>query len=173
LSNFQQKISVARIIKTQGNRGEVAADVLTDFPTRFKHLSAITLEREGDPVLALNLDSHWFHKRRVILKFRGVDTISSAERLIGYDVKIHPGELMPLAEGSYYQHDLIGCRLQSPAGLPYGTVVEVLGNAGAYLLKVQREHGDFLVPFAESYFRRIDIPNKVLICDLPEGLDEL
>ena len=168
-----QKVSVARIIKTQGNRGEVAADLLTDFPERFQYLNEVTLEKEAHPFLILRLDSYWFHKQRVILKFQGTDSITSAERLIGYEVSVPFSELMPPLPGTYYQHDLVGCVLEGKDGLVYGTVAEVLGGPGNYLLRVTRDCGDFLVPFAESYFLKIDIDSRLLVCDLPEGLEEL
>jgi len=167
------RISVARIVKTQGNRGELAAYILTDFPERFQHLSAVALEKEGQAALELILENHWFHKQRVILKFRGIDAITPAERLVGYDVTIDNSQLMALQLGSYYQHDLVGCRIEDEDGVPRGNVVEVLGSPGNYLLRVRRDTGDFLVPFAESYFPKIDVRNKVLICDLPEGLEDL
>ncbi|MCI0422291.1 MAG: ribosome maturation factor RimM [Acidobacteria bacterium] len=166
-------VSVARIIKTQGNRGEVAADILTDFPERFQHLSTVTLEKEGQAPLELIVESHWFHKQRVILKFRGIDAITPAERLVGYEVMIAKSQLMALQPGSYYQHDLVGCRIEDESGMARGNVVEVLGSPGNYLLRVSRDTGDFLVPFAQSYFPKIDVRNKVLVCDLPEGLEDL
>ena len=167
------RISVARIVKTQGNRGEVAAEILTDFPERFQHLSAVALEKEGQAALELNLENHWFHKHRVILKFQGIDAITPAERLVGYEVTIDNSELMALQPGSYYQHDLVGCRIEDQDGVTRGNVVEVLGAPGSYLLKVSHDTGDFLVPFAESYFPKIDTKNRILICDLPEGLEDL
>ena len=167
------RIAVARIVKTQGNRGEVAADILTDFPDRFQHLTAVILQKDGEKALDLNLENYWFHKKRVILKFRGVDAITPAERLIGYEVTIDNSQLIALQPGSYYQHDLVGCRLEDQGGVERGHVLEVLGAPGNYLLKVGRETGDFLVPFAESYFPKIDVKNRVLICDLPEGLEDL
>jgi 16S rRNA processing protein RimM len=136
-------------------------------------LSEATLEKENRPALAVRLDSHWFHKQRVILKFQGVDSITSAESLVGYEVKIPQSALMPPPPGSYYQHDLLGCVLQDSRGVSYGTVAEILGNPGSYLLRVHRDTGDFLVPFAESYFLKFDVGNKVLVCDLPAGLEEL
>lgn len=167
------RISVARIVKTQGNRGEVAAEILTDFPERFQHLSSVALEKQGQPSLELKLENHWLHKQRVILKFQGIDAISPAERLVGYDVTIDKSELMALQPGAYYQHDLVGCRIEDKEGVARGNVIEILGGPGNYLLKVSHDTGDFLVPFAESYFPTIDIQNKVLVCDLPEGLEDL
>ncbi len=166
-------VSVARIIKTQGNRGEVAADILTDFPERFHSLREVNLEKEDRTTLKLKLTSHWFHKQRVVLKFEGIDAITPAEELVGYEIRIAKSERMPLDPGAYYQDDLVGCLVQDSNGSPYGRIVEVLGGSGNYLLRVGRETGDFLVPFAASYFRRIDIQNRLLVCDLPEGLEDL
>lgn len=166
-------VSVARITKTQGNRGEVAAEILTDFPERFQSLKEVTLEKEGQAVLNLRLDSHWFHKHRVVLKFEGIDGITPAEKLVGYEVRIAKSELMQLDPGMYYQHDLVGCQVEGCNGSTYGKVVEVLGGPGNYLLRVAREAGSFLVPFAASYFVKIDVQSKLLICDLPEGLEDL
>jgi 16S rRNA processing protein RimM len=167
------RISVARIVKTQGNRGEVAADILTDFPERFHHLTDVSLEKEGQAALELHLEAHWFHKKRVILKFRGIDAITSAELLVGYEVTIDNSQRMALEPGSYYQHDLVGCRIEDEDGVARGNVEEVLGAPGNYLLRVSRDTGDFLIPFAESYFPKIDVQNKLLICSLPEGLEDL
>lgn len=167
------RISVARIVKTQGNRGEVAADILTDFPERFHHLTDVALEKEGQPALELHLETHWLHKKRVILKFQGIDAITSAERLVGYEVTIDSSERMALQPGSYYQQDLVGCRIEDEDGVTRGKVVDVLGGPGNYLLRVNRDTGDFLIPFAESYFPKIDVQNKLLICSLPEGLEDL
>ncbi len=166
-------ISVATVIKTQGNRGELAADILTDFPERFTELRQVLLQKEGTPTRELKLDSHWFHKRRVILKFEGIDDIDSASELVGYDVCIERNQLMPLEAHRYYQHDLVGCLLQTTEGLLYGTVVEVLGGPGQYLLKVRSDAKDLLVPFADSYFQKIDVQGKLLICNLPDGLEAL
>jgi 16S rRNA processing protein RimM len=171
--NDLQQVLVAIIIKTQGNKGEVAADLFTDFPGRFQYLNEVHLEKDGRKGPALKLENYWLHKGRVILKFQGIDSIADAQALVGSEVKINRSELMAPTPGSYYQHDLIDCVITNSEGCVLGSVVEVLGNPGNYLLRVRRASGDFLVPFAESYLLKVDIGNKLLVCDLPEGLDKL
>lgn len=168
-----RKIGIARIIKTRGNRGEVAADLMTDFPWRFKYLKEVNLEKENQSPLVLTLDSSWIHKGRVILKFHNIDAITPAEKIIGYEVKIPESQLMALAPGSYYQHDLVGCLVVNGKGHEYGTVEEIQSIGENYLLKVTRDIGDFLIPFAEEYFLEIDLKNRFLVCNLPEGLEDL
>ncbi|MFN8009197.1 MAG: ribosome maturation factor RimM [Terriglobia bacterium] len=167
------RISVARIARTQGNRGEVAADVLTDFPERFTRLRQVRLEKPGVPPLDHFLDSFWFHKNRVILKFRGIDSINEASQLVGYDVTVPETEKSSLPEGTYYQHDLIGCSLIGKSGNEYGEVIDVIQYGSNLLLKIKGSSKEFLVPFAEGYFSEINLQNRILRCDLPDGLEEL
>jgi 16S rRNA processing protein RimM len=166
-------ITIAKIIKPQGNRGEVGAEILTDFPDRFKWLRDVTLRKEGVPAKGLHLTSFWFHKGRVILKFEGIDSIDAANGLRDYEITLPLEQAMPLPEGTYYHFDLVGCVVRNGTGHEYGKVVEVLESAGTTLLQVNREGGDFLIPFVEPFFRRIDIQKKELICDLPAGLEDL
>ena len=168
-----RKIGIARIIKSRGNRGEVAAELMTDFPWRFKYLKEVLLEKENQASLRLTLDSSWIHKDRVVLKFNGIDAITPAEKIIGYEVKIPESELIALAPGSYYQHDLVGCLVVDGKGQEYGTVDEIQNIGGNYLLKVTRDTGVLLIPFAEEYFPEIDLKNRFLVCNLPEGLEDL
>jgi len=168
-----QLITIAKIIKAQGNRGEVAAEILTDFPDRFEHLTETILQKGDEPVISLTLESFWFHKKRVILKFRGIESISAAETLRSYEIKVLRNALVPLEQGVYYQHDLVDCMIKDRNGYQYGKVAEVLDTGGNYLLKIDREKGEFLIPFAESMLVRIDLDKKEIIFDLPEGLEDL
>jgi 16S rRNA processing protein RimM len=168
-----QAVLIAKIIKPQGNRGEVAAEILTDFPERFKLLSEVTLSKDDAPEKHVTLTAFWFHKGRVILKFQGVDTIDAANGLRDYELAIPRQQAMCLPEGSYYQFDLIGCVAKDSSGYEYGKVVEIVETGGSPLLKIGRETGEFLIPFATPFFSRIDIQKKELICSLPEGLTDL
>lgn len=167
------RISVARIIKAQGNRGEVAADLLTDFPERFAQLHDVVLARAPHERLNLIVESFWLHKKRVILKFQGISTIAQAKQLAGYEVTIPDSEKFSLPANIYYQHELIGCSLFGDTGKNYGEVTEVVQYGSNYLLKIRGVDREFLVPFAEKYFLEVNPKQKLLRCDLPEGLEEL
>ena len=166
-------VTIAKIVRTQGNRGEVVAELLTDFPTRFRSTRRVLLQKGEQSAFGLTLESFWLHKGRVILKFVGVDNISDAEALRGHEVKIPETEMVPLSEGSYYQHDLIDCVAKDPEGHEYGIITEVIDTGGHYLLRIERKTGEFLIPFAESMLVRIDVKKKEMVCSLPEGLEDL
>src|SRR5260370_36666602 len=104
-------VTIARVTKTQGRKGEVAALLLTDFPERFatrKRLYALNNARR-EQRRELELEDHWPHKGGVVLKFVGFDTINQAEALVGCEIQIPRAERAPLPDDSIYVSDLVGC----------------------------------------------------------------
>jgi len=173
-------LTIARIRKVWGRRGEVAAEVLTDFPERFQAGEAFTLLHREERK-SLELESVWFHKGLATLKFRGFDSISAAETLVGAEIQIPLAGRMPLDPGQVYLSDLVGCAVLEEGGVE-GQVVDgnVLGEveavqqtAGAPLLQVRTADGELLIPFAEEICRTVDIERKRILVRLPEGLKEL
>jgi 16S rRNA processing protein RimM len=108
-----------------------------------------------------------------ILKLRGIDAISEAEKYVGAEIKIPVGDLPPLQEGSYYTFHLKGCQVFSVGGDYIGIVTDVMDSGGAQILKVDCEDEETLIPFAESYLKSIDLDQRRIEVDLPEGLRDL
>src|SRR5207344_565163 len=170
-------VTIARVSKTQGRNGEVAATLLTDFPELFetrKKLFALgggaaqgaTLRRK------LDLDEHWFHKGMVVLKFAGVDSISDAEMLVGCEIQVPRSERATLGSDEFYVSDLIGCTV-TDSGREIGRVKDVqFGSGEAPLLVIEGEK-EYLVPFAAAYIQKIALEQKRLEMKLPEGMLEL
>ena len=191
----EQWVWLARIRRTQGRKGEVFADILTDFPEKFAERRRLWLLSEAAPRSAragtgagssavpreAELVDHWMHKGGVVLHFAGVDSISSAEELAGMMVAIPRAERAALAEGDFYISDLIGCTLVDVAGKEprvVGEIEDVDRAAGPVAMLVvrasQRGAGDeILIPFAKSYLRKVDVTAKRVEMALPEGLAEL
>jgi 16S rRNA processing protein RimM len=182
MTSAQQWAWLARIRGTQGRKGEVFAEILTDFPEKFEERRRLWLlpgtSGAGDPApRPVELKAHWPHKGGIVLHFDGVDSISAAEALTGMVVAIPQTERAPLGEDEAYIGDLIGCTLvdvASPEPLVVGEIEDVDTTAGpAPLLVVHGKAGEVLVPFAKSYLRRLDLEGKRLEMALPEGLVEL
>lgn len=170
---------LARIRRPQGRKGEVLADLLTDFPEKFterKHLWLIP-ERGSACPREVELVTHWAHKGGMVLQFVGVDSISDAEALAGHLVAIPRSQRAPLGEGEVYIGDLIGCSLvnvASGAPVTVGEIEDVDRGAGPVaLLVVRGKEGEILIPFARSYASRIDLEAKRVEMALPEGLVNL
>ena len=167
-------VALAKVTKTQGRKGEVAAALLTDFPERFATRRQL-LALHGDGRRSqLELEDHWFHKGGVVLKFAGVDSISQAETLVGCEIQIPRAERAELPEGSVYISDLIGC-VVSDGGREIGRVRDVQFGAGEAPLLLIEAGGkrEFLVPFATEFLENVDLERKQVSMKLPAGLLEI
>jgi len=175
-------VTVARIVRPHGRRGEVAAEILTDFPERLARLSAAALWDGKTPPRQARIRSCWLSQSRggqAIFHFEGSGSISDAEKLVGLEVQIPLAERMPLPGGSYYVIDLIGCEIRerNGDGAALGSVRDVQfpgeGVRGAPLLVVDSARGEWLLPLAEEICVRVDIAARVIEVRLPEGLLDL
>ena len=153
------------MLRPRGNKGELAAVPLSDNPERVARAYVNGVEYEVENV--------WRHGDRVIFKFRGVDSISAAEKLSGADVVIPREQRVPLAQGEYYQADLVGFSIVTRAGELIGTVQGWQEYGGPALLEVDAQGREMLIPFAKSICVEIDVQNRAIVVDLPEGLRDL
>jgi 16S rRNA processing protein RimM len=166
-------ISVARIARPQGHRGEVIADLLTDFPERFARLDRVYVKRADGRLLALDLESSRPHKGRVALKFAGCDSVDTAEGLRGARVMISRDELVELPEDTYYDFELIGCEVVGAGGQMLGRVDAVQNYGAAPLLVIRDGKRELLIPLVLSICVEIDTARKRIVVDPPEGLLDL
>jgi 16S rRNA processing protein RimM len=177
-------VLVARLIRPHGRRGELVAEILTDFPERFHERSRLFLiptERVGSRPREVLLENFWFLRSRMVMKFQGVDSINDAEALRGFEVAIPAGERAPLEAGSVYVSDLIGCRVVdlNRDGADVGEVVDVDRDSSSTELLVVRRRDrregdqDALIPFVRDYTVRVDAAHRLLEMRLPEGLLEI
>ncbi len=192
----EQWVWLALIRRTQGRKGEVFADILTDFPEKFaerRRLWLLSEQTGSSPAKSLRsepreveLIAHWLHKGGIVLHFAGIDSISAAEGLIGLAVAIPREQRTALGEDEAYIGDLIGCTLVDVAGAEpvlVGEIEDVDTTAGpAPLLIVRSSKGatngpkqdhEILIPFAKSYLRRLDVDGRCVEMALPGGLVDL
>jgi len=181
----QPWVLLARLVRPHGRRGEIVAEVFTDFPQRFHQRSRLFLippERVGTRPREVHLDNFWFLRSRIIFKFQGVDSINDAEALRGYDVVIPAAERAPLEPGSVYVSDLIGCRVfdLNRDGAVAGEIVDVDRALSSTELLVVQSPGasrsaasEVLIPFVRDYLVHIDLPARRVEMRLPEGLLEI
>ncbi len=161
-------VAIAVLGKTRGNRGEITAFPLSGKPERFEALEEVFLFGSG---VRYEVESTWFHQGTLIFKFRGVDTISAAELLVGAEVRVPIGQRTPLDQGEFFQDDLIGCRVvDRRTGQALGTVSGWQDGGGAGLLVVD---DGLLIPFARSICVEIDPAARRIAVELPEGLKDL
>src|ERR1041385_126628 len=165
-------VTIAKIVRTQGRKGEVAAALLTDFPERFETRRRLFALCESAPRRELQLEEHWFHKGMVVLKFAGVDSISEADALAGCEIQVPRSERAELGEDEFYVSDLSGC-VETDSGREIGRVKDVQFGSGEAPLLVVQGVKELLIPFAAAYIEKIDLERKLVSMKLPEGMLEL
>ncbi len=169
-------IAVARTVKVRGLKGEVVAELLTDFPERFEGLEElIAVAPATGARRRLALESHWFQGARVVLKFEGFNTPETARELVGLELAVPETEAVELEDDEFYDWQLEGCRAETVDGTQLGTVREVLHTGGDVpVLVIRDDEGgrEHLVPFAESICVEVNTDAKLIRVDAPEGLLE-
>lgn len=167
-------VTLARIDRSRGNRGEVAATCFTTGPERFAGLGVVLVGPDGplEGGRRFAVENAWLHQDRLILKFEGVGSISAAEELRGLEVCVPFEERAPLDEGEYYFTDLVGCEVVDRASSRRIGVVRGLQEVGGAhnLLEVDTGAGEVLIPMVPQICRRIDTAAKRIEVDLPDGL---
>ena len=104
-------ITIARVLGPQGRRGEVLAELHTDFPERFEERRQLSGLAADGSRRELQLEEHWFHKGGVVLKFAGVESISDAEQLAGLELQVPREERTELEAGAAYVSEIVGCEV--------------------------------------------------------------
>ena len=178
-------VTVARILRPHGVKGEVAAEILTDFPERLKRLTSVDLFNPvggtaADAVRRCGVLSCWLSQSRggqAIFHFQGSNSIDDAKQLVGLEVQIPLADRLTLPAGSYYVTDLAGCDVVESDGRVLGRVreVEIHGQeiVGTPNLVVDSPSGELLIPLAQDICTNIDIGARRITVSLPDGLRDL
>jgi 16S rRNA processing protein RimM len=192
----QRWVVVARILRPRGNKGEVAAELLTDFPERLTKLREVFVGHVDSGPRSHAVKSCWLsqnHRGQAVFHFEGVQSISDAEKFRGLDIFLPFEQRVALPQGQYFISDLMGCSVfenattrsalaSSPCSLAdapalLGTVRDVQftgeGISGTPLIVVDTSQGELLVPLAEDICTRIDVAARRIDVTLPEGLRDL
>lgn len=167
---MEDLVAVAKIVRPRGLKGEVVADILTDFPERFETLGLVTAVRPDGERLELKIERTWFQSGRVVLKFAGYDTVEDSESLRNCEVCVPESEAVDLEDDEYYDWELEGCRIETLDDRRLGTVAEILRTGATEILVVRGGEKEYLIPFAEAICVEVDIENKLIRIDPPEGL---
>lgn len=162
-------VTIARVAKTQGRKGEVAADLHTDFPEKFAERKRLFALGKDGSRRELRLQDHWPHKGRMVLKFEGVDTMSDAEALIGSELQIPLSERAKLEAGAAYISDLVGMQVFDH-GREVGRIKDVQFGSGEAPTLVVEGNKEVLIPYAQEFIKSVDVSGKRLEMQLPEGL---
>lgn len=175
LDENEELVAVAFIVKTRGIKGEVVADILTDFPERFEDVEELIAIHADGKRETLEVEDFWFQKDRIVFKFAGYDTPEAAQELVRCELAVSEDEIVELEEDEFYDWQLQGCRVETIDGKEIGVVREVIKASGNEVLAVDslKDAGrDYLIPFANAICIEVDARNKLIRIDPPDGLLE-
>ena len=165
-------VAIAKIVKSRGLRGEVSANILTDFPERFEDLESVIALLPNGERRDLKIEDFRFQKNRILLTFEEIDSIEAAENLRNAEICVPESEAVALEEDEYFDWELAGCEVETVEGEKIGCVKELMRTGGTEILVVEGAEKEFLIPFAETICTEVDVENKLIRVDAPEGLLE-
>ena len=166
-------VIIARAVKPRGLKGEIVAELLTDFPDRFEDVEELVLVSPNGERTTKRLEDYWLQNDRVILKLADYDDVEAAKALVGFEFAIPESERVSLPADHYYDWELEGCTVKVGAE-SIGIVNSVMKTGGAEILVVADESGkERLIPLADSIVVQVDPEAKTIVVDPPEGLLDL
>jgi 16S rRNA processing protein RimM len=166
-------VVIARAVRARGLKGEIVAELLTDFPERFEDVEELVLVSPTGERTVVELEDYWFQNDRVVLKLADYNDIDAAKQLVGYEFAVPEQDRVQLPEDHYYDWELEGCEVKVGNEV-IGKVTSVMRTGGAEILVITDEKGsERLVPLADSIVVEIDPAAKMIVVDPPEGLLEL
>jgi len=173
MAGWDDMIVVGRVARSHGNRGEVIVNPETDFADeRFRPGARLYFRRDGR-VHPVTVRSARFQRDRPIIGLEGVASIGEAEALADLELRVPAEELATLGPGTFYHHDLIGCRVETVSGTEVGVVAAVEGDVGGSRLVVTSGAREVLIPLATEICRTIDVAGRRIVIQPPEGLLDL
>jgi len=172
-ASASELVIIARAVKPRGLKGEIVAELLTDFPDRFEDLEELILVSPRGERTTKRLEDYWFQNDRVVLKVAGYDDVDTAKELVGFEFAVPEQDRVQLPADHYYDWELEGCTV-TVGDQSIGTVNSVMRTGGAEILVVIDNSGkERLIPLADSIVVEIDAAGKTIVIDPPEGLLDL
>jgi 16S rRNA processing protein RimM len=171
--DWQDMVLVGRVTKTHGLRGDVMVHPETDFVSDRFRVGATMWTRASGGDEQLTIRTVRLQNGRPVVGFEGILSIDSAARLAGQELRVSESSLQPLAPGRYYEHQFVGCAVETVSGDTVGVVERVDSGVGGSRLVVQGARGEVLIPLAECICREIDMGARRIMVDPPDGLLEL
>lgn len=166
-------LTIGKIARPQGIRGEVIVNIETDFPSRFFDETVFLVRTKDGSSRKMKAEKVRMHKDRVVIKFLGIDTMNDAETLREAEILI-PIEQRDIEDEDFFYHfELIGMKLIDVSGRMIGIVEDVLVNPGNDILVVQGKAGEVLVPFRKEICIEVNRETGNITVNMPEGLEEI
>jgi len=169
----EERITIGKILKPRGVRGEVKVLSLTDIPDRFEHLRAVTVELAQGQDLDLEIEGVSYYKGFVFLRFVGYFSREAAQQLVGGLLQVKRSSVPKLPEGSFYHFEILDSRVYTDTGQYLGMVTDIL-ETGTHDVYVVQGHGrEYLIPSNKEIVRQINREQRTIVIHPLDGLLDL
>jgi len=161
----ESTVAVGRITRAHGVQGELAVLVISEVPGRFADGETVWLE-DGR---TLTVESSRPHKDRLLVRFREVQSREQAEAL-QRALLVVPESLSPeLPEGSWWDHRIVGCALETDTGRALGTVRDVIHTAANDVWSAADDEGtETLIPVLQDVLVEVDLDaRRIVVREIP------
>lgn len=166
----QDLVKVGKIVGTHGYKGTLKVESLTDFPERFKPEQKLKVGL-GSAVRELTLEMCGFHRGQLLMKFKEIASMEEAIRYRDNFISVNADELYPLPEGSYYQFQLVGLKVEDLEKGYLGELTDILetGANDVYVVKSDI-YGEILIPAIKQVIQEVDLSGQCMRVKLLPGL---
>ena len=162
---------IGTIVNTQGIKGEVRVIPETFDIKRFELLEYVYVNKNSE-IIKYEIEKIRYHKQFVLIKFKGIDDMTSAEKLKKCDIVIPKEMALPLEENEYYLKDLYYIDVITDIGENLGKIEDIIFTGANDVYVVRNEEKEILIPAIKKCILNVDIKNKVMTVNLLEGLRE-
>lgn len=162
-------VTIGKIMKPRGVRGEAFLLPLTDFPQRFADLDSVRVEAPDGTSSALPVAYVRAYGSRLAIKFQGIDTPEDVRRLRDHFISVARDAVYPLPDNTFYVFELEGLPVETASGAMVGHVVEVLSYPANDVYVVDRNGEDVLIPAVREIVRVDQKAGKIIVQEI-EGL---
>jgi 16S rRNA processing protein RimM len=169
------QVTVGRIGRPHGVRGDVVVGVRTDEP-ELRFAPGSRLDTDPVSVGPLTVAGYRWHSGNLLVRFEGISDRTVAAELGGTWLLADSATFAALDDPDVFRDgDLVGLSVRTVDGTVVGTVTDVLHH-GQDVLAIQpaggadAHSGQILVPFVKAIVPEVDLSGGVLVIDPPEGL---
>lgn len=170
---YDERVTIGKILKPRGVRGELKVLSLTDIPDRFESLEVVHVHASEAESLQLEIEHVSYYKDFVYLRFKGYDSIEKAQKLVGSLLQVDRAESPELPEGVFYRFEIIDAEVYTDDDRYLGKVVDILETGASDVYVVRDGKKEYLIPSNPEVVTDIDRERGKIRVHPLEGLLEL
>jgi len=169
-ADWDAMVSVGRVARPHGLDGRVVVNPDTDFVEQRFRVGVTLFVQRGERIEGLQIRDLRYQRRRPIVGFDGIESMTDAERLASADLRVPLAALEPLPDDTFYYHELIGCRVETVDGVVVGVVGALEGDGASHRLVVASVGTEIQIPLVNRICVRVTPADGVITIDPPDGL---